>query len=112
MRRRRLALSVGQDLDKLGIHHKQQINIWFDNVVWKDGKITVREYRKTSKEFLSGMMGVEYEAVEQVTKGLRMNGMKKVMAEKKAKSFVNRVKRRCVDTLHRLFISHKEDTQQ
>ena len=74
--------------------------------------MSVQPNRKSSKEFLLGMMGVEKEAVDQIMRGMRKNGIKKEIAEKRARTFVNKVKRRCVETLHQLYTSYKEGTKQ
>ncbi len=64
----------------------------------------------TSREYLSRMMGVENSAVKEVSKGLVMTGNKPPVAEKKARIFVNRVKRNCLITLFKLFKAYKSET--
>ncbi len=64
----------------------------------------------TSREYLSGMMGVENSAVKEVSKGLVMAGNKPPVAEKNARIFVNRVKRNCLITLFKLFKASKSET--
>ncbi|MNE63021.1 hypothetical protein D3C80_1583450 [compost metagenome] len=97
---------------KLGVARQSHIDIWFDNLRLMEGKLSRRPMRKTSKEYLQGMMGIEVDAIEQIKDGLVLNGMNKSMAAKKAKTFVNSVKRRCLTTLHQLFTSTKEKQNQ
>ncbi len=67
-----------------------------------------RSGRMTSREYLRGMMGVENSAVKEVSKGLVVAGIKPAVEEKKARTFVNKVKRNCVITLYKLFKASKQ----
>jgi len=87
------------------------IDIWFDNVRLKDGKMERRPLRWTSREFLKGMMGIETNAIEEVTNRLVAIGIKTTEAGKKARTFVNGVKRRCLTTLLHLFTATKAKQQ-
>ena len=78
--------------------------IWFDNQKWLNGWLKMNSARKTSKEYMLGMLGVEARATKQITRGLTKNGMTKDVA----KLFVHNTKRRCLEVMHPLFTSSKE----
>ncbi|MNY78141.1 hypothetical protein D3C86_2182780 [compost metagenome] len=67
--------------------------------------------RKSSREYLMGMMGLENDAVDQVMDALMKNGMKQEVAQRKARSFVCWVKSRCITVLHRLYQQSKDCKQ-
>ena len=87
------------------------MNLWFDKVVFRNGVLFPRS-RKTSREYLSGMMGIESEALDEVMDALVKNGMKLELAHRKARSFVSWVKSRCIVTLHTLYQQSKDYKQQ
>ncbi len=84
----------------------------FDNIELASNKIKKSEGRKTSREYLVGMMGIENGAVKDVANGLVLAGFKRAIAEKKARSFVGRVKRNCIVALHKLNKASKQSEIQ
>ena len=106
--RKKLSVRVSRQLDKLGVKGVVPIDIWFDNTQWINGRLIKNKERKTSKEYLAGMMGMECKAVKQITHALISSGKKKDVAAKKASTFVENVKRQCVQALHKLFVKSKE----
>ncbi|MNE72277.1 hypothetical protein D3C80_1682030 [compost metagenome] len=77
-----------KELISLGVSADSCIDIWFDNVRLKNGKIEKRALRWTSREFLAGMMGIEKSAIEDVTNGLVASGVKVAVGENKARIYV------------------------
>ena len=112
MIRRQLAVKVGHELKNMGIPDSAYADVWFDEVRLKEGKVVRQPIKKSSRELLQGMMGIETDAIMEVAEGLVSGGMKKTLAQKKAKTYVNSVKRRCLKTLHHLFITTKDKCNQ
>ncbi|MNE39084.1 hypothetical protein D3C80_1330140 [compost metagenome] len=103
-----LTKEIAAKLSSMGLHKSQCVDIWFDNQQWCNGRRTPNEKRKTGKQYMLGMLGVETQAKKQVAKGLKKSGIKKDIAKKTAKQFVDNTKRRCVEVMLRLFTTSKE----
>ncbi|MNE52889.1 hypothetical protein D3C80_1475860 [compost metagenome] len=108
MARKLLVKEVATKLSKMGLHKDQRVDMWFDNQRWCNGALQVNKRRKTSKEYMLGMLGIETRALKQVIKGMTKSGMEKKKASEKAQQFVDHTKRRCVEVMRRLFTSSKE----
>jgi len=106
--RRKLAVNTSRQLNKLGINGSEPIDIWFDNKQWYKGKLTKTNTRKSSKDYLTGMMGMESTAVKQISQALILRGRKKEKAITIANTLVNNIKRRAVLVLHKLYIKSIE----
>ncbi len=72
---------------------KSKVKVWFDNQGIASNKIKKVTGRKTSREYLCGMMGIENGAVKEVENGLVMAGIKRAITEKKGRTVVGKVKR-------------------
>ena len=110
--RQELAIATAKELRELGVSPKSKVKVWFDNIELASNKIKKSEGRKTSREYLVGMMGIENGAVKDVANGLVLAGFKRAIAEKKARSFVGRVKRNCIVALHKLYKASKQSETQ
>ena len=101
--RQELAIATAKELRELGVSPKSKVKVWFDNIELASNKIKKVAGRKTSREYLCGMMGIENGAVKEVENGLVMAGIKRATAEKKARTVVGKVKRKCLMALHKLY---------
>lgn len=109
--RRKLVIQVVQRLKRLPLHPTAIIPIWFDKFIYSDKAIKASG-RKTTKEYLSGMMGMENRAVGDIKRALCMNGIEEKVAERKARGFVHWVKLRCLKVLQLLYEHARKSEQE
>ncbi len=101
--RHELVITTAKELRELGVSPKSKVKVRFDNIELTFNKIKKVAGRKTSREYLCGMMGIENGVVKEVENGLVVAGIKRATAEKKVRTVVGKVKRKCLMVLHKLF---------
>ena len=99
--RKELVEEFKAKLDKLECMRSAKLKIWFDDVVYDDGKLVPLSPSRSTEEILAGLMGKEDDQKDVLMKELVVHGRKK--RETKVKRLVNAMKRSCIKRLHKVW---------